>query len=464
MALPQFSDGRAMFLVVGAACFLVGAMQATVPVMALFVVALLMVPLLFVVEAKYLIAAGVAMALFSRLFSGLGAPSLINYAHFGLAVIILARLVWQHLARRRLMFDFALAGLGTVVLASTLVHGLHGLRPMFFWLTIVEPFLFFALTVDMDARSRRQLRTLLILFAAMQIPFAAVQFALNGLGDGVKGTLLNQGAGPHIIGAVGLIAALLVLTSTRRGVSGSLLLVLPLLAIGVWSDAKQVYGAFAIAALPFAFVLLRGHFVSALPGLAVVFVALVAGAVAYPETFASFSVDEVERHGDIKYEQLREISADGGWQSALLGQGAGNGLSRVALTTVPGYGDVPHLILGDEVAPLALRTLRNYSAGLISSASSPFSSWASIYFDIGVLGLLMYLMLGAWVFKEAGRGTGAGRNFACILIVFAAILGTVFTWLEEPAFTLYLVAAVGCMTAGREETEGSADIDREGIA
>ena len=424
-----------------------GAHQPLVLSIGLVVAGLLLMPMALSLSGERLILGAVSLALFSRLLVAFGAPPLLNYAHFGLALIALLKLTERRGAGiGTVAFDIGLLGLALAVITSAVANGAHPLRAAFFWLTLIEPFLFLALIMDMEEASRKRLRHFLVALAVAQLPFIGVQFLLHGIGDDVQGTLLDQGAGHHVIGAVGVVAGVLLIAGSRQddslrplrwALAGALLLV------GIFSDAKQVYGAVGLATAAVMLSLVHRGMKSLLP-LALLLSAIIAsGTQFYPALAQAFDIDLMRSAAEGKFDQAQDIVANLGWHGSLLGFGPGNGVSRVALAAVPEYGNVPTAILGDQPSQLASAALAAYPAGTVSSALSPFASWLSIYGDVGILGLAMYLLLGLWVWRSLARSATNERSLGRLLLLFAAVLGLAFMWLEEPAFMLYLAAAIG---------------------
>ena len=101
----------------------------------------------------------------------------------------------------------------------------------------------------MDDESKVRLRSFAIWIAIAQIPFVLSQFASSGIGDLVQGTLVGQGAGHHIMGAITAAAGWMLLFTAKRRSGVWVLLGLALIGLGVLADAKQVYGALIAAVL-----------------------------------------------------------------------------------------------------------------------------------------------------------------------------------------------------------------------
>lgn len=307
---------------------------------------------------------------------------------------------------------------------------------------------------SMDDESKVRLRSFAIWIAIAQIPFVLSQFASSGIGDLVQGTLVGQGAGHHIMGAITAAAGWMLLFTAKRRSGVWVLLGLALIGLGVLADAKQVYGALIAAVLLASVFQLRSRRTAAtlLMPAAILLAIVFASAQFYAPMERVLNQQIVAQVTGDKVEQATDIIGELGIDNALLGLGAGNGLSRTSLASVSGYGNVPPLLMGDTPSTIAVRELRGFDTGGASSVDSPFSSWLGIYTDSGVLGLVMYLVLAFLVWKRLKSSSESHKKSSYMLLAFAALLGFIFTWLEEPAFTVFL--AVLLASGVRPPAEG----------
>jgi hypothetical protein len=413
----------------------------------------LAIVLLLSLEVEQLVLGAVGLALFARLLLPLGAPSFLVYAHYAVALCALVKLAEGQLPRiAPTLFRTGIGGLSAVVVVSAAAGGWHALRPAFFWLSIVEPFLLLALLAGQPAALRARVRRWLILFATVQIPFAVVQFALHGWGDGVRGTLLGDGAGAHILGAVALVGGVLVATDSTPGRRRSwrYLLAGALFALPVLADAKQVYAVLVLAGLPFVLFAALGGRGRVLQLGIFVALAVAIGSQVYTPLGGIVNVGRAEQSSHEKSDAVRYVLHRIGWSGSAIGVGPGNGVSRVALTTTPGYGHVPHAVLGGGPAALATDVVQRNNQRDHSSVDSAFSSWLGLFSDVGLAGIAAYLLLGLWAVRSLAGAPPTERALGRFLLLYAAVLGVAFTWLEEPEFTLFLAAAVGVLAAGRD--------------
>lgn len=418
------------------------------PTGAILVVVVVAAPVVMLVKAEHLVVLTMLSLYFSRLLVYYGAPSLLNYAHYPLAIVAMLQLLQTRGDVNRGLITALIVSLALTILSSA-VGAWNAFRPILAWLTLYEPFIFFGLVVALDEPAKRHVRRLAIVIAFIQLPWAVSQFAAHSFGDPVQGTLVGQGAGHHIMGAICAAAGWLLLFSGKRTpllVFGSL----ALLGVGVLSDAKQIYGALIVAVMLVGVLQARRVATSLLvPGIVLMALIYVSAQFYEPmEMIVDTKLGE-ELFGN-KIEQASGIASDMGSGQSMLGLGAGNGLSRVALTSVPGFSTtVPAFIVGDDPSTLATAALAGYDEGEVSSAASPFSSWIGIYSDLGVLGLFAYVVAAAMAIRQLRRAGESHKRICYVLLGLAAVLGYVFTWLEEPSFTVFiaLLMATGVPTA-----------------
>jgi hypothetical protein len=421
-------------------------------------IALVLLPFFFVIDLEWLVMGILVLAVCSRLLSVVGAPSIINYAHFGLVLVSIISVLLRQLRFQSSIDPMAgriyllLVIFAVFIIFSALVGGWHALRPVVFWLMYAEPFLIVAFMLTMSHLGRERVRRVLMALALIQIPFALSQFAQHGHGDFVKGTMFDQGAGHHVLGALGVIGAAVFLTGPRHGWWNNIvaMVIVPvLLLLGVMSDAKQVYAGLAVALAIFALPMLKTHLPAVIAGACVLFILFSVGASLNNSLARMTDRKEIEIRLTQKLEYYERV-ADGigplGWW---IGNGPGNGISRVALLTFPNYGKVPTVLVGDEPTELAVPFVEEEAARIKArrdtSAGSPFSSVLGVFSEIGIIGCGIYIMLSRTVWQVCGTFAPFERNLARTLLIMALLLGIIFTWLEEPVYMLYLAAFIGTL-------------------
>lgn len=395
------------------------------------IIAVILLPLLVVADAWVLVALIVALPLYSRLLVALGAPALLTYAHFALAFVIIWRLLLasgssqlNSLIRRDIFIFLGLAGLFLLlVLLSALQGGWHALRPIIFFLNLIEPFAVLALILTSSESIRYRLRWVIIVLASTQLPFVFFQLMRFGPGDRVQGTLVRQGAGAHVIAGACIVGALLCF-APRKSVEqklGMVVLGAALISVAIAGDAKQVYAALIAAGLA-VMPRLMNNGTPWFLGMAFVFTSIfMLGSQIYDPLNRMVDRALVEDYLSEKASYVNQVLDQFDVGQHLLGAGPGNGTSRTALLTLPGYGNVPGALIGNSAAPLILQLVGQYRekwpANSGSSANSPFSSWLSIFSDLGLLGLLTYLALAAWAWRTLRFSHPVERTLGEFLLI-----------------------------------------------
>ncbi|MGH7830006.1 MAG: hypothetical protein ACREP8_07485, partial [Candidatus Binatia bacterium] len=457
-------------LMITAACVVMGATIVIAPAVAWALLGALMGLLLLQLPAYTWASVAVITATLSRLIVATGSvPGIVNFFHFPLAFG--AALLAATSRRRGLPvakpLRTGLAAFFLVSLVSWVLNGGEFLRPLLDWLVFSEPFLIiYALVRNPPSPDQEKfLWKLTLAIAFVQLPLAVWQAVTLGLSDTVQGTFIGMGAGHHVAGGVALTGTLICvsrgLSSTALGGKPTWLLgAILLFVIPVLSDAKQNIIAF-LPALVFLLLMFRVRwtgFLFALPPLALT---VLAAFLYYPPLQMALDWTRVSQGLLGKVEAfiviVRNASNNpGGW---LFGLGPGNSVSRVALMGMEGYikGDSPVALLGLGAA----RTTREiweltFSKWLFASSSvwSGISSWLGLLGDLGVAGLALYV----WILWTLWRNLKGSRSWeistAKSAMIMLGLLGAIYSWLEEPGFTLLigLVVSLGLIASGKKGT------------
>jgi len=96
---------------------------------------------------------------------------------------------------------------------------------------------------------------------------------------------------------------------------------------------------------------------------------------------------------------------------------------------------------------LLLKTKNNWMYAS-SSAWSGISSWLGLFGDLGIAGVALYLWIAClmWSAIPISGGWRAGVGRASILM--AGLLGGLYSWLEEPGYTLVAATVIGLALIG----------------
>ncbi|WP_460361806.1 hypothetical protein [Thermus antranikianii] len=437
------------FIVLG---LVLGTSLVLQPMLAWFLIAGLIgtLPLLF--PAYFVACLAVVVAIFSRLLVAWGiAPGFINFLHFPLAVassffaILAPHSRFNSLSVRLVI---GVGALGILSALSWLASGGELLKPILSWLLFSEPFLILLAIIKTSRKNNiRTLARLALGLAFVQIPFAFWQAATLGLGDAVQGTFVRNGAGAHIVGAIALMAVIVLVAHgifSRQKITSlglKALAVLPLFAIPVLADAKQVIITFIIAA---AFLLWahRKFRLRSLIAEAVIGSLFVGAAHLYQPLQRAVDFDFVlEGLGgkiaafQIVLEHMKEF-----YPAFLIGLGPGQSVSRIALAAQEEYvKSLPSGWVDLSLSPVTNEILSITSANYLFSSSSVWSgvsSWLGLFGDLGLLGIALYSWLLWVVWRGLKRSSSPWAYSGRAILVMGVLLGAVFNWLETPEFTL----------------------------
>lgn len=345
------------------------------------------------------------------------------------------------------------------------------LRTALLWPVLIEAFIVIA-TIWHLAESGLQSeapKRLALALVLIQVPLAIGQALMFGIGDEVQGTLVNQGAGHHVLGAMGLVAALagfaaiVVGRAPIRSVYG--FAVLGGFVLAVLSDMKQGLVVFFVVAVGLVLARRGRHDRSPLrgPSQAVVrlvsilsIVALAFTAVAWNQGFATVASESWRFDAVVEAKSAALVMSSELMQeqphSFLVGLGPGTTFTRVAWLSSPlgrdSYLESFGLSTSETSTRMASEWLSN-PAWRSSSVSSPFSSWTGILGDLGLFGLAAYA--GLWWAVWYGYRDSSEKVEVRAVLVFLVLLGGLFNWLEEPVLGIVAALMVGGSAAPAKE-------------
>ena len=448
----------------------IGAAFVLQPALAWIVLAGLATVLLLQFPPYLVASAAVVAAVFSRLFVAWGiAPGFLNFFHFPIAIMAafvaaLSSLTFSAIVTRRLLIG--IAAFGFLSLFSWIASGGEVLRPILSWLLFAEPFLvLYAIVKTAPSAKKSMLSKLAISLALVQVPFALWQAATLGLADVVQGTLVGDGAGAHIAGAIALMGVLAIVGLVLSGkilkgreIFFSMLVVL-LFAVPVLADAKQAIVAF----IPSLAILLwtRGKIgVRTLIVAGFITLIVLAAGYLYLPLSKATHLDLILAGLGGKVLSFQAISAKmvENPLTLLVGLGPGNSVSRTALAAQEGYiRSVPGGLVDLQLSPVTAEILSTTAASYLFASSSVWSgvsSWLGLFGDLGLLGIGIYAWLLRIIWKSLGQSRSAWAHTGKAVLLMGIIMGAVFSWLETPEFTLpwALYMAVGLVSQSHENS------------
>lgn len=393
----------------------------------------------------------VALALFPRVLTAVGAPGIIKFAHFGFAISFVALIAPRIESETSKRIVVGLMLLLCVLCLSALTNGAGMVNALLDFLLLSEPFLLLLLLIDepVSPAEWKRFRLALFAFAAIHVAFAYYQtFVLGYPGDDVKGVFLEQGAGHHVGGAVALTAAIYLFA--RSGITSTFLrtaLAACFAAVVVFSDSKQVLAVFLLSlwALSFTrFANLRRLMAYSVIGLVAVGGFVWAATTVWPALSIWLDMTRISVGVEQKLsvfslmDSYRDSPSD--W---LVGLGPGHSVGRLG-KILPVYYEDFLGPLGATMSPLTgdahianqNHWISNSETG--SSIWALFFFWAGVWGDLGLLGTAVFLYLWFVVWRHLCVDD-LSRFFVLNIMIF----GAVYSWLEEPGYMLLVVAFIG---------------------
>ncbi len=123
-----------------------------------------------------------------------------------------------------------------------------------------------------------------------------------------------------------------------------------------------------------------------------------------------------------------------------------------------GKSDSPIVLLGWSAAPTTREIwAMGYQSWLFygSSVWSGISSWLGLFGDLGLIGLGIYLWMSWQLWRNLKGPHKWEASVAKGVLIMVGILGVMYSWLEEPGFTLIAALIVGLGLIAREGRNGS---------
>jgi len=390
-----------------------------------------------------------ATAIFPRLLTAIGGPSLLNFLHFA---FIVALTVFVIPTIRSSFAKELLLGLGIllgIILVSALLNGAGIINVILDFLLLGEPFmLLLALTgVPMLEKSINRLKRWLIYFASTHIVFAYFQYFVQGeRDDDVKGIFLKMGAGHHVGGAIAFTVATYILCTAVFRSPWLRFTLPPIFAYEVvMCDAKQVFAAFSVA-LVIMLLLKVADIGKIMQYVAITIIAfsLLCWAAETIAPALKLILQPERVNGGLQGKSTVFTIIPSYYHSSLnwlFGLGPGHTTSRLGWL-IPTYIGVlqPFGVTKTDIFNIVFAAQEaNYfsNSGTGSSLFSPLFSWAGIWGDLGIAGLASYLYLWSIVWRYCKN------DLSRFFILTGFCFGLIFSWMEEPAYMLFVVSIVG---------------------
>ena len=412
-------------------------------------------------RASMLTLVALSTVFFSRTLDALGAPSLINFAHFAFVPLAFGFMLVNMRACDRKQVAAVQAMLGALViffavnLFSALLNG-SGLVNVFLnFLLFTEPFMMLiAITsIPISGNRLQQLKNWVAVFALYNLALVYVQqYVLGTINpDYLYGAFFSN-AGATVSAIVSLIFAIYYLASEKtRPLWFRIVIAVAVFWQIIISDTKLVLGSFIVGFILFSLSKISSKtLVYAISGVflfLLFFWALdnVPFLNAYalwikPEQLMDFN-SEFYRAKLMTFEKVPEY-----YDSAIgyiFGLGPGHGVSRLGGWMMEKYSYLldpvgathPFLGMRDEIMHAASLESRDVMG---TAMYGPVFSWSGLWSDLGIVGIASYVFIWITVWQRYCL-----HDFSRLLVMATLTTGLFPGYLEEPGSMLFTTFVIG---------------------
>lgn len=390
------------------------------------------------------------LVLLPRLLSSLGFPKIIVFVHFFLTCSVFGLLFQKIVSikdNRKLlliivMFLFV-SFLSFIWNKAGLINFILGN------LLLISPFMFFLISQSFqwEEEDLYKMEVFIFTFILIHLFFSFFQYFVLGLKhDDVEGVFLGMGAGGHLAGAVATLSIFWLyrirwISNVFKGVLATCLL-----SVLILSDSKQVIVVLGLSLGIYVILASKGIIEKirlVLLGLTSIALLYIVAITIFPGLLIYLQDDKILLGLLQKisvFPRIIELYEDNlNW---LIGLGPGHSVSRLG-TMLPDYpilteglGATQSNVTGQILAAKQDHYLSNSVTG--SSLFALEFTFAGVWGDYGIVGLLLYISMLIKVWQVYCKETKAAKY----LIITIFVYGVVFTWVEEPPFMFFIFAYI----------------------
>lgn len=384
-------------------------------------------------KVSYLLFSYFFILYFSRLLVTVGFPTIFNLLHFVFIGIIFT-LVLFHFRKsydkrlKILILIFLMINLFSSFLNTTSI-----LASLISFIILMEPYMLLYI-LFYTKKYYNKFYNLFIVIFMLNILFVLIQNKIFHNHDYIQGIFINMGNGAHVLGGISMVTVILYFIKSKS-VYIKILISILAFYITLAADAKQVVAVFFIATLGLIFintkittkikvlVILLG-FLLMLDNIKL----LLPNYGVWIEQGYFIIIDGFT----LKYHIFIELYNRGDLLNMFLGFGPGQTVSRLAMMT-PDYAFFSQLGMADNGLYNDIWNLQqsNYLTNT-RTGSSMFTlmfSWAGLYGDLGLIGLLNYLGILVHIYYKY-TPTIISKYILIVLFLF----GSISLWFGESTF------------------------------
>jgi len=396
-------------------------------------------------------------AMFSRVLSSVGLPSVINFLHFPLVFLLFVFMLTKSDSIIFRRFVHVAIIFFMLIICSAFINEAGAINVILEFILLIEPLLlvFCIFSLKWSEKSIIRFRSGILLIISIHLIFVLFQyFVLGHVGDNVTGVLLGLGAGAHLSGAIAMSAAIYFFLYGRSLQDESqdkykmfyFLLAFLLVYSAVFSDAKQVFAVFLLALIMLTLLTLTDIKKTILLSVVIVLSCLVlyeASRTIFPALQHWAETDTLKEGLSQKFYVFSIITNSfDTFLNYLFGEGPGHTVGRLAMLLPDYYSQLSDMgaTISRVTSAVWVEHQGHYMSNSITGSSmfSLFFSWAGIFGDLGFLGLSVYLYMYYMVWN-----TICSDLFSKFTLITVFIFGWVFQWLEEPQYMLFIMSLIG---------------------
>jgi hypothetical protein len=414
------------------------------------------------IKLSVLVYLALASLLFSRVFSLVGVPGIFaNFAHFIFvpAICVYALAASRTCDRQQVQTMWALLvgllALLAEIIVSALLNHTGMINIALAWLLQGEPFILLLALVSLSLPedSVRRLRNWVFGFCFLNVIVSYFQGYIISTGnpDDLKGLFLSVAG----VGVSTLVLSIFCIYFFINAKSSPLwfrsLVVASVFWLIILADSKQIFLFLLIAFLLMSFAELKPKSLISLIGGILLSLALY-WCISNVPAFSAFNVwnkPELYSGENSPFLLARTVAfrvIASNYTSPLnlfFGLGPGHTTGRLGGWMMENYwsllepmGATKTLISNSIVT----QAINEYGIGLLIGTSlfNPLTSWAGLWGDFGLIGLIFYFFLWSVVWQNL-----CVDRFSKFIVLLFLISGFSLTWMEEPGYSLFTTFIIG---------------------
>jgi hypothetical protein len=395
---------------------------------------------------------------FSRSLVYLGFPKIINHLHYLIFIILLAIYINFNFFKSLKTNKFILILL-IIILFSSLINETSIMNFFIYSLITIEPFFIYFLLDNLlkDEHFKKKLEKFIFIVIFIHTVLVYIQYFIFGLRhDEVQGLLVDLGAGAHVAGSMAVLLGLYIFfirddlkTSIRVG------LLIFFTFVIFFSDAKQVILGLLFTFLIFVVIKFfqKNELNIKLKYIFITFILFFLLNYSMQTDFfntllAGRNLDNFIDAISKKNEVFDIINSNNSFINFLLGNGPGHTSSRLAFM-IPAYENITPLSFSKrEITDIIWTTQQSYFETNTKTGSSLFSLfffWGGIYGDVGLLGVLAYIILWINIIKNSND-----KDLTFFIVINILLMGYFYNWPEEPSYIFLAICIISLLNNSKK--------------